>query len=229
MKAFKHSIFAVILLLLLCIPAEVEAKTTKKKADYTFKTITQSFSGTYVTGKYSFKLPKVKGSSKVVKKINRSLKAVYKESFTNRDRLRGYAESAGSSFYGAQFWDTTTCKVTYNKKGIVCFCFQNDWFAGGVHNAYHYGASYSLKTGKKLILTDVMKGSKKSIRNKIVKAYVKKLGYTRDEDTIRKSLSYTAFKDFHFWLKNGKVLVNNGSYAPGGGNGELIVKLKGNY
>ena len=222
----KTVFMCALLAALLCLP--VSAQASAKKAKYTIKTYEETINGPVVTGNYSYQRPKLKGTSKAVKKINDSLKALYKENLETKKRFEGYVNT-DTMRSSVPYNYNTTCKVTYNKNGIVCFCFATDWWAGGTSNVYRYGASYNLKTGKKLYLNNVVSGSKSKIRTKIVNAYVKVFNYTRSAEMIRNSLSYTAFKDFIFWLQDGKVYVNNGSYAPGGGNGEVVVELKGNY
>lgn len=218
--------------MMLAVSANVSAAaTTKKKAAYTMKRYSEVFAGKNVVGTYSFELPQLSGSSSVVRKINSSLKKVYKQDLTNRNSLKYYTEG-GSYYKDSKYFSKTACKVTYNKKGVVSFCFSYDWYAGGVHNAAHYGASYSLKTGKKLGLKDVLSGVKTNTqaKKKVADAYYKKLGsgYSTLKQ-MRSSISSRNIKDIYFYLKGGKVIVSTGAYAPRGGNGEVAVKLKGKY
>lgn len=207
------------------------ATTTKKKAVYTMKQYSEVFTGKNVVGTYSFELPQLSGSSSVVRKINASLKKVYKQDLTSRDSLKYYTEH-GSYYENSKYFSKTTCKVTYNKKGVVSFCFAYDWFAGGVHNAAHYGASYSLKTGKKLGLKDVLSGVKTNAqaKKKVADAYYKKLGSSYSTlKQMRNSINRRDMKEILFYLKGGKVVISTGAYAPIGGNGEVPIKLKGKY
>lgn len=234
MKRTRHMILKLLLLLITMTAAFATAgaaETTKQKAVYEFQTYEETFYGKNVVGTYRFELPVLSGDSKAVKKINDSLYQVYKESLQNRDNIKSYTE-AGSYYRDAKYYATTDCKVTYNKKGVVSFCFALDWYAGGVHNAYHYGANYSLKTGKKLALKDVVKGAStnKQVKQIITDSYYKRLGSTyASYDELKKGINRRKMKDLYFYLKKGKVIVSTGSYAPLWGNGEVPIKLEGKY
>lgn len=95
---------------------------------------------------------------------------------------------------------------------------------------YHYGASYSLKTGKKLELTDVIAGSEAQIRSMIADKYYAKLGnFYASRYELQNELSSRSSSSLYFYLKNGKVYVSCGSNGPPGGNGEVLISPKGNY
>lgn len=209
-------------------------RTTKTKAVYTLKTYRKIYKNApaNATGTYKFVLPQLKGKTSVVKRINKSLKQIYRASLQDKADIMETTKSLtpGQFSWKSEFFSKTTCKVTYNKKGVVSFCFCNDWFAGGVHNMYHYGASYSLKTGKKLELTDVIAGSEAQIRSKIADKYYAKLGnFYASRDELQNEFSSRSSSSLYFYLKNGKVYVSCGSYGPLGGNGEVLISLKGNY
>lgn len=218
------------LLLLVCVLSMgitiSAASTTKKKAVYTMKTYSKTLRGPYATGKYSFKLPQLEGSSSVVEKINKSLKKEYTASKKQLEYFKSCVE--GARFPGS-FIYTTSCKATFNERGYVSFCFTTEWFAGGVHNSHHYGASYNLKTGNKLALKNVVKNAStdSKVKKVVVDAYYKKLGKSyATKSQLSKSISVSRL---YFYLKNGYVYVSCGSYAPCGGNGEVLIKLNGRY
>lgn len=235
MKAKKRVLFTTVLMLFVILAVGISAgaaTTSKKKAVYSFKTYSATFRGNNSTGKYSFKLPQLKGKSAVVKKINKSLKKVYKASLKDKKRIKETTEN--SDFSGATFYYTTDCKVTYNKKGVVSFCFTGDWFAGGVRNYWHYGASYSLKTGKKLKITDVVSGNtpqiKKKIANKFASKYANYFGLSADRISETKTtIQQGKLSQLDFYLKNGKVVISWGAYAPVGFNEETPITIKGKY
>lgn len=217
-----------------CKVTVTEDSTTKTKAVYTIKKYSKMYYGQNTTGKYLFELPVLKGSSSAVKKINSSLKKLYQGSLEDRNRLKEYTESHTEPYAnpGAEYYFTTTCKASWNKKGIVSFCFTSDWFAGGVSSTYHYGASYSLKTGRKLELTDVIAGGTSSkVKNKIIAqyaaSYAAKGTYTAAQ--VKREMKNYRLSQFNFYLKNGQVIINCGAYAPMGGNGEYTVRIKGKY
>lgn len=207
-------------------PVHAEAKT--QKATYHIKVYRTTYYGSKnAKGEYVFEMPQLTGKSSYVKKINKSLKSIYKESLENKARLKDY--TLNSPLWNPTYFFTTKCTVTYNKKNIISFCFYQDWYAGGVHNMSHYGASYNLKTGKKLGLKDVISGDSIKIKNKIVEKFVSRYPtyYTKAE--VRASIMSKKWSELPFYLKNGKVIVSFGSYGPIGINGEFPVTLKGNY
>lgn len=234
-KAIKILWMVLCICLSMCISgvtAGAASKTTKTKAAYSFKTYRDSYTNSTgsVTADYKFVLPQLKGNSSVVKKINASLKKEYQKTMKNKSNLFSAAKRSANRTYKEKYFYKTTCKATYNKKGYVSFCFKLDWFAGGVHNMYHYGASYSLRTGKKLALTDVVSGSKTRIKNTIADKYYAKLGggYASKSE-LSSAIKKRKWSELYFYLKNGKVYVSCGAYAPLYGNGEVLISLKGKY
>lgn len=204
-------------------------KTTKTKAVYTIKKYNKKYSksGGRVSAQYTYHLPQLKGSSKIVKKINTSLKKGYTMSLKDKKAVFEQAREANNSSYytyNDQYLTTTKCKVTYNKKGYVSFCFLHEWYAGGVHNSWTDGMTYSLKTGKKLNVADVISGNSKTVKNKIIKKYFSKI--KSEDEYARKELDSTKISKFQFYLKNGNVVVCFGPYQPGGGNGQSFITLK---
>ena len=81
---------------------------------------------------------KLKAKSAAVKKINRSLKADYKATLSSKASLFDSLKNSPYSYYSGEYFYTTECKVTYNKKGYVCFKFTCNWMAGGFHNGWEY-------------------------------------------------------------------------------------------
>lgn len=215
------------------LTAGAAGKTTKQKAVFSYKTYQDTYknNAANVTAVYKFVLPQLKGSSAAVKKINKSLNKVYKDSLQQKTLLMDYAKNRTAyTQYQDKYFFKTTCKATYNKKGYVSFRFKADWYAGGVHNMYHYGANYSLKTGKKLALTDVVSGGRSQIKKAIADKYYNKLGSRyASRSQMRSAINKRKWSELYFYLKNGKVYVSCGAYAPLGGNGEVTVALKGKY
>lgn len=182
-----------------------------------------------IKGKYTYTMPALQGTSKVVKKINKALKAGYTESQKDKEKLWNYVKdnSKDDAMNRDVVYElTSTCKVRYNQKGYISFSFDHYWFAGGVSNIWTDGMTFDLKTGKKLSVSDVVSGSNTKIRKKILAKYEKKNGElgTLGQDEILKD---TKMKDFQFYLnKDGNVVVCFGPYQPGGGNGESTITLK---
>ena len=182
-----------------------------------------------IKGKYTYTMPALQGTSKVVKKINKALKAGYTESQKDKEKLWNYVKdnSKDDAMNRDVVYElTSTCKVRYNQKGYISFSYDHYWFAGGVSNIWTDGMTFDLKTGKKLSVSDVVSGSNTKIRKKILAKYEKKNGElgTLGQDEILKE---TKMKDFQFYLnKDGNVVVCFGPYQPGGGNGESTITLK---
>ena len=182
-----------------------------------------------INGKYTYTMPALQGTSKVVKKINKALKAGYTESQKDKEKLWNYVKdnSKDDAMNRDVVYElTSTCKVRYNQKGYISFSYDHYWFAGGVSNIWTDGMTFDLKTGKKLSVSDVVSGSNTKIRKKILAKYEKKNGElgTLGQDEILKD---TKMKDFQFYLnKDGNVVVCFGPYQPGGGNGESTITLR---
>lgn len=234
---YRRSRFQYLVLILFVVSAvfgfsPVHAAAKTQKAAYYIKTYKKTYYGPKAKGEYLFEMPQLKGKSSAVKKINKSLKAVYKESLDDRAHLKNNTKiySASSNYRNTFFWKTK-CTVTYNKKNVISFCFYGDWFTGGVHCMWHYGASYNLKTGKKLGLKDVISGSSSKVKSKIAEKFASRYaspGYETKAE-IRAAVLRRKWSELPFYLKNGKVIVSCGAYWPLGGIGERSVKLKGNY
>lgn len=175
------------------------------------------------TAKYLYQLPQLKGKSAAVKKINRSLKADYKATLSDQQNMFSMLSSAPYSSYKDNWFCTRKCKVTYNKKGYVCFKFKAEWYAGGVYNGWEYGLTYRLKDGKKMEIQDVVAGNEYAIKQKIASAYSSKISSAGYYPIMNQDCS-----DFQFYIEPGKkVIVCFGPYQPMGGNGSSSVKIKG--
>lgn len=204
--------------------------TTKTKAVYSMKKYSATYkeSGNKITAVYSYQLPQLSGNSKIVKKINASLKKDYKKSLESKKECFEYAKkNKGLDLpYSEQYHTKTTCKLVYNGKGYVSFKYHCQWYAGGVGNVWTYGMTYDLRTGKKLNVSNVISGNKNAVKQKIIDKYCSSI---TDSDWARDELNDMKISDFQFYLKKGKVIVCFGPYQPGGGNGESHITLKGNY
>ena len=127
-----------------------------------------------IKGKYTYTMPALQGTSKVVKKINKALKAGYTESQKDKEKLWNYVKdnSKDDAMNRDVVYElTSTCKVRYNQKGYISFSYDHYWFAGGVSNIWTDGMTFDLKTGKKLSVSDVVSGSNTKIRKKILAKY----------------------------------------------------------
>lgn len=238
----QWNLLKLFLLAALILTAWGSIKTTEVQASgaarpdrypYTIRKYTKNYgTGRPVTGRYEYQLPQLKGRTKAMKKINAALKKDYRASLKDRKSLAGYVNSDNSSpdtTRRGNYFSTTTCKVTYNKKKYVSFCFHHDWYAGGVHNGRTYGMTFNIRTGKKLTVADAVPGSAKSVKQKIINKYFSKFPERKSNSYARKELNETKISEFQFYLKGTHVIVSFGPYQPGGGNGETHIVLKGNY
>lgn len=220
--------FVLGILLILFFSMSEKPVLAQQKARYTIKRYREVKEYSKIKTNYIFDKPILKGKSNAIKKINRSLEKEYKKSWDDKETIQDTAKemSKYSSTRKIRLYTTDKCKVTYNGKGIISFCYYSEWYAGGVNNTYHYGLSYDLKTGRKLQLSDVVSGSKTQIKTKIWKQYNKEYphGFSSKKGAMKIPLS-----DWYFYLKNGKVIISHGAYAPWGGNGETKISLQGNY
>lgn len=232
MKKITFSFMAIFVLgmslVLLGYSMSSKSASTFGKAEYTIKQYKEVKKYRKIKTTYRFDKPVLKGTSAAIKDINTSLEEEYKKSLDSKQTLESTAKEVSkyTDKWKYPLYSTYKCKGTYNKKGIVSFRFEREWYAGGVHNMYHYGLSYDLKTGRKLQLDDVVSGSKTQIKAKIWKQYKKsypQCPLTR-RGTLKKKLS-----DWYFYLKGDKVVISAGAYAPWGGNGETTVSLPGAY
>ena len=215
--------------------AKSAKKTTRKSAAFTIKKYRKHKKYTYSVGEWRYGKPVLKGNSAVVKKINKSLNARYKKN-NDSDRVLETAKSSDTSYYdNAVFRYVTDTRATYNKKGLISFCYSWDWWMGGVHNYADVGAVYSLKTGREVKLNQVMPGSATSIKKKIGKAIKKKYGDGIYSTTVSNTPSYatglskTKLSDISFYLEDGKVVVCFEPYRLYQGNFPMKFTFSGKY
>lgn len=183
-----------------------------------------------------FKKPVLKGKSKAVKAINKSIN---KESnrFLNSEmveRLYDYTKDAvksGFGYYGNENKITFYCyaksSVTYNNNGIISIKIETFWYAGGVSNTDVYGLNYSLKTGKKLRLTDVCSGGASKIKESIISKMYASEDYEAYD--MEKIYQYKT-KKFRFYLKpNRKAVVCFGPYEISYGGWYRTFEIESKY
>lgn len=205
-----------------CIPAK--SALAFERVEYTQKRYKEIKKFKKIKTIYIFDKPVLKGTSIAIQKINKSLEREYKKSLKEKNTLQETAK--GISKYTAKWktplYCTNKCKVTYNQQGIICFQYDREWYAGGVHNGMHYGLSFDLNTGHKLQLQDVLSGSTAKIKKRIWRQYKKEYPYFHQKKTIMK----TPLSKWYFYLEQGNVIISSGAYAPGGGNGEMQITLR---
>lgn len=222
---FKHLFLFCLLAMTVALSNPTGHMTVSAASKASYKIINKKTTkrNNKLTAKYLYQLPQLKGKSAAVKKINRSLKADYKATLSSKASLFDSLKNSPYSYYSGEYFYTTECKVTYNKKGYVCFKFTCNWMAGGVHNGWEYGLTYRLKDGKKLEIQDVVSGDDYTIKQKIASAYSQKVSSAGYSPIMQKDCS-----EFQFYIKSAnKVVVCFGPYQPMGGNGHTSVTIKG--
>lgn len=210
----------------------VDAQAAKKPRQKASCSITsyqdQKVSGN-ITAKYKYQLPQLKGSSKAVRRINSALKKGYSASLKTKKNLWRNAELGKETSYKDTYFTETSCKVTYNKRGLISFRFHHQGYGGGTYNGWTDGMTFNLKTGRKLNVSDVMEGSKNTIKQTIINKYLYEFPEAAYDSYAQEEIYRTKISRFQFYLQNGKVIVCFGPYQPGGGNGESRLKFRGNY
>jgi hypothetical protein len=131
---------------------------------------------------FVYEYPVFDGEGNAAKKIN----AVYEAQRKNKNAERSIAgakefkrEQAAyteEDYFDAlrtkkgNFFDITTCSV-FKKGGVVSVKQVSGWLMGGVHSLVSEFHTFELATGHELEITDVFKGSKDAIVEKLQKAY----------------------------------------------------------
>lgn len=195
--------------------AEAKSKVSYKKVSQT-KTWKDT-DGTVLV-KATYKSVRFKGKSSAVKKMNATLEKERKAFFKMAGKEKSGAKESRETF-DWDFYPTTfniSEKVTFNKKGIVSVREMNDSYYSGAAHGYGYtaGHTFSLKTGKQLNLNQVIAGSNKTDKNKLVTAF-KKMYYKEPNrffgdaiDTVRSD----NMKKRPFYLSGKSAVACYGAY-----------------
>lgn len=170
---------------------------------------------------YSYQLPILSGSSAATKKINASLNSAYQKDLKSFKK-NGYsmAKDVSNWYYtksdlyikqmAYQMGEYTITHV-YSGAKYISFGYHKVDAAYQAAHEWAEAATYSKKTGKKLSLSNLVKGNNKTITRKIIKA--------QDRDT-RSFLQYTNLKPskLQFIVKGKKIYITNNSatYSFGG-------------
>lgn len=212
---------------------EVQAAS---KAKYSYQKVDKSrtYDNGRIKAKLYYKKAVLKGNSKVIKKINSAINkdcTKFLKSETAK-MLFEYAQAAEDNDYYAddnnvEFFYYANSKVTYNGKGVISVKITTKWFAGGVGNIDVYGLTYSLKTGKRLRLTDVCNGSASQIKDRVVD----KIWEDSDASYAYWDTIYNyKVKKMDFYLKpNNKAMVCFGPYEINSGGSYRQYKIKSKY
>lgn len=153
--------------------------------------------------RFYFQQPVLQGKSAAVKKINKSLANDYKKDLKFYKGLYKMAKSM-SDFYHAnpdlfQIKDIVGAHV-YNGKKYFSVGYHRIDVAYQAAHEWAEAGTYSLKTGKKLKVTDLIKGSKKTVVKKIYKAQ------NKDNKSTLKGRSLNPNK-MEFIVKGNKIYI----------------------
>ena len=191
------------------------------KAKFTKQTVDMSNTYGNVKANVYYQKIKFKGSSKAVKKINKAIEKDCNKflNSSNVDCINNYAKESAVFFdEKIDIYYCAKASVKYNKKGIVSIKITIDWYAGGVENISVYGLNYNLKTGEKLRLKDICKGSSNSIKNKIYKKVEKAVKLRKESPEALNVVQNKKIKEYQFYLrKNKAVMVTFEPYELGSG------------
>ena len=200
-------------------------------AVYKIETKSDKYLGEYGKAWYSYQLPKLKGETVVIKKINTSLQNSY---LKTKKQIFSEAKKCDKLEVYGKFRYIVDAYESYNENGYISFMFTGKW--GNQDNLKWnniWGETYCLKTGKKLTVADALSLSSSKAKNKIANAYVKKYSkiyvkrYSRAElAKARKEIKNMNIKKIQFFLFQDKIQINFGPDSPGNHSGVTNVVLK---
>jgi hypothetical protein len=198
--------------------------------------------GDLVRGIVYFQYPKIEGNSDEITKINEVLESAMK-TYMADERVEWLKDTTlycidNKMFYDddEQFYWKTDCKITYNTNSIISIRMDENWYAGGVSNEEYYGYTFNLKTGKTLTAVDVIGGTSKQVKSKVLsnaKKEFDKISNDEAREEVWKEVSaiinaYNA-KDFKFYLIPGKARICFDCYELNLGNSYHVFSVTSKY
>ena len=181
-----------------------------------------------------FKYPQLKGDSKAIKKINSTLKKEARKHVNSYQSKDLFDAGENREIIYGPYYNTVNGKVRFNKKGILSIRYTTQWYGGGVGAHDKYGDTFSLKTGKKLKITKVVK-KKYSKTSKLRKVIYNKLKKKYNKETAdifkQKYKKAKKLRNIDFYINDkGKVIVCFPKYDIGYGYvGFMSVSLPSRY
>lgn len=193
-------------------PIKVKTKTYKKVYKFKDGTI-------YKEVKYT--RPVLEGESEAITKINAYYKKLQDKWVKNRKTdLEDAKYVVKHSNVDGYYSDEATFKVKYNKNGYISILHTGYYYAMGAHGSPYYEShTFDLRTGKELKLKDIMSGTDKQIKDRIIKVFAKDIKNNKDKyfdealDTLKKTVS-VKYKDFYLTNSNIVFYDNSGNLAP---------------
>lgn len=185
-----------------------------KKKSYT-KEFKFEDGSVYKTVKFEF--PVLQGKTKAIKKINKfyenELKKWKEAAEQNLDEARVIVKEIDN---GGYYSDEITYKVTYNKNGYISIFFTGYEYTMGAHGIpYFESNTFNVKTGKELKLTDIMSGSKASIKKKIETIFIKEIKKHPEEyfeDAVETVKITANANNTNFYLSKNGIVFYYGPY-----------------
>lgn len=223
---FIAAVMAVSVFALTPASASAKAKITYKKASKVYKQ-----DKTPIV-KLSLKLPKISGSSKVVKNINSYFSKVKKKYVKAAKKVLTAAKNqlneSPDTFNCYQF--TYAAKASYNKDGKLSFKVKTFVYTGGAHGLGTVsGVTFDKKTGKKLAVSKLTKYAPADLKKMIVAATNKKIDKDPDNffEGAKETVKNTKLNKFNCFLKDNYLYVVYQVYdiAPYA-YGPIAVKIK---
>ena len=163
----------------------------------------------------------VKGS----KKINTVLKNDYDRFLKNPKRNSFYEwvaeDNANPKKKKNHYYYNTSSTVKYNMNNILSIRITIKFYAGTVVNIDKYGYNFNAKTGNKITIRNVCRGSDQSIKNRMYKAINKQKWAKKYKKKAKKIIKKTSLTNLEFYMKNDKAIVCFKPYTLGGKQRQL--------
>ena len=215
MKRHRFTALLCMILALSLLISGPEARAAGK-AGYRFTKIDRSQTFDGGTFLFYFKYPKLKGTSKAIQKINKTLEKEGKTFVNSMDYSMGEIEEFITRDYKnyhtkCEYFNTVDGSVGFNRDNIFSIQYASAWFVGGVSNYNSFGDTFNLKTGKKLNITQVVSETYTNpaiLRNQIHDKLYEKYDASVSDGFYEKYGTDKALKQVHFFInKKGNVIV----------------------
>ena len=237
----KIRIFALIIAVFLAFSSVSFAAEANTKVSASTKKINKTRKYAYGEITNYVKYVKLSGSSKTIKKINKTLKNEAKQYLWSESHMDQLEDLYGSQFerqsdYPPVVSQTTVEKVGFNKGNVISVSLTTEAVENTMSGNSAYGLNYNLKTGKKLKLSDVLP-EKYDPTTKAGYKRLRKYIYTK----VKKDMSENAAEWFSAWCtqkylkdtafyitKSGRIVLcfNNMVFGGNGGRTSQVTVMK---
>ncbi len=162
---------------------------------------------------------------KGAKKINAVLKNDYNRFVNNPKRNSFYEwvaqDNSNSKKKKNHYYYNTYSTVKYNMNNILSIRITIKFYAGEVVNIDKYGYNFNAKTGNKITINQVCRGSDKSIKKRMYKAINKQSWSKKYKKKAKKIIKKSKLTQLEFYMKNDKAIVCFKPYTLGGKQRQL--------